>query len=100
MIHDLIKKGEGKTVEFKVNFLKNNQITKTICAFANRAGGYLVIGINDENKIIGLNNNQVNDYLEKLPNIIHDSIYPMLLPEIYTYTIEKTYPRYSSVSKQ
>ena len=89
MIHDLIKKGEGKTIEFKVDFPKNNQITKTICAFANRAGGYLVIGIDDENQIVGINNNQVNDYLEKLPNIIHDSIYPMLLPEIYTYTIEE-----------
>lgn len=85
----MIKEGESKTVEFKVDFPQSNQIAQTLCAFANRAGGCILIGVSDSREVIGLNQEDVNSYLEKVPNIVHDSIFPMVLPEIYTYTIEQ-----------
>ncbi|HAS73024.1 MAG TPA: ATP-dependent DNA helicase, partial [Clostridiales bacterium UBA8960] len=88
MIQNLIKEGESKTVEFKVDFPQNNQISQTVCAFANRAGGYIIIGVSDKGEVLGLNPEGLNNYLEKVPNIIHDSIFPMILPEIYTYSLE------------
>ena len=46
--------GEGYNVEFKVSVpQKVRELAEEICAFANSAGGYLIIGINDKNKIIG-----------------------------------------------
>ena len=88
MIKELIKGGESKTVEFKEDFPQKNQISKTACAFANRAGGYIVIGIDDKGEVKGLNNDLLDAYLDRISNIIHDSIYPMLIPELYTYKID------------
>lgn len=47
----LIKEGEGLTVEFKEHF--TNKIDKDIVAFANSRGGYLMLGVNDDGKIVG-----------------------------------------------
>ena len=48
MIKDLLKKEERKTLEFKENSRSKAKIIRTIVAFANTAGGTLVIGIRDK----------------------------------------------------
>jgi len=69
MIEDFIKKHEGKTLEFKENTNNLKGILKSIVAFANTAGGIIVIGIKDKSKnIIGVSN-PLNDE-EKLANSI------------------------------
>ncbi|MHB1254495.1 MAG: AlbA family DNA-binding domain-containing protein, partial [Candidatus Humimicrobiaceae bacterium] len=88
MIKELINGGESKTVEFKEDFPQKNQISKTACAFANRAGGYIVIGVNDRGGVKGLSNDLLDEYLDRISNIVHDSVYPMLIPELYTYKID------------
>lgn len=88
MIDKMIESGESKTVEFKSFLPKGNQIVKTVCAFANRAGGHILIGVSDNGQLLGLSEDDLNTCMESLPNIIHDMIYPMILPEIYTYSIE------------
>lgn len=88
MIKELISGGESKTVEFKENFPQKNQIPKTVCAFANRAGGHIIIGVNDQGDVLGIRDELLDDYLDRISNIIHDSVYPMLIPELYTYKIE------------
>lgn len=51
----LIASGEGYNVEFKVSVpAKVKELTGEICAFANAAGGVLLIGVNDNNQIIGV----------------------------------------------
>jgi ATP-dependent DNA helicase RecG len=55
MIEDLLAKEEGKTLEFKENTKSLPKIIQTIVAFANTAGGCLVIGIKDKtNQSLGL----------------------------------------------
>ena len=57
MLEELLTKEEGKTLEFKENTKGLPKIIQTIVAFANTAGGTLVIGIKDKTKeIIGLSN--------------------------------------------
>ncbi len=56
-IHQLLKKGEGITVEFKE--CKNNvpkSLYETICAFLNRYGGEILLGVNDKGEITGVVN--------------------------------------------
>ena len=48
---ELIKTGEGYTLEFKESF--NNSIGKEICAFANASGGKILIGVKDNKTIKG-----------------------------------------------
>jgi ATP-dependent DNA helicase RecG len=52
-IKDLLRKKESTTLEFKARFDKN-AVGKTICSFLNRDGGQLVIGIEDNLKVIGI----------------------------------------------
>lgn len=87
MFQKMIESGASKTMEFKVELPQGNQLAQTICAFANRAGGYLLIGVADSGEVIGLSSEAINEYLEKIPNLIHDTIFPMLIPEIYSVSI-------------
>ncbi|NGX59344.1 MAG: hypothetical protein KR126chlam3_00495 [Chlamydiae bacterium] len=50
MIEDLISRNEGKTLEFKENTQPLEKIIQTIIAFANTAGGVIVIGVKDLKK--------------------------------------------------
>jgi ATP-dependent DNA helicase RecG len=87
VISELINAGESKTVELEEDFSQKNQISKTVCAFANRAGGHIIIGVNDQKEVLGIDDELVDDYLDRVSNVIHYSIYPMIIPEIYTYRI-------------
>lgn len=50
----LAASGEGYNAEFKVSVpSKVKDITEEVCAFANAAGGVVLIGINDQNQIVG-----------------------------------------------
>jgi len=64
-ILELIKKGESNLLEFKSTLRKNlytnefdkkieHSTLKTICAFLNSSGGTLLVGVEDNGKIIGL----------------------------------------------
>lgn len=51
----LVATGEGYNAEFKVSVpSKVRELTEEICAFANAAGGVLLIGVNDANQLIGV----------------------------------------------
>lgn len=54
-IQDLIRQGEGITTEFKTcrNQL-NRDIYETVCAFLNRLGGTLLLGVKDSGEVQGV----------------------------------------------
>ncbi len=83
---EIISRAEGKTMEFKRDLSSMKPILKTLIAFANTAGGMLVIGKDDEGTIVGVND--IFEAEEKLANAIADSIYPTLMPEIETTSFE------------
>ncbi|MFZ4428532.1 MAG: helix-turn-helix domain-containing protein [Saprospiraceae bacterium] len=50
----LVSAGEGYNAEFKVAVpSKVKDLSEEICAFANASGGTLLIGVNDNNQIVG-----------------------------------------------
>jgi len=52
----LLTEGEGFTVEYKkCNDKISTTVYETICAFSNRYGGHLVLGVDDEGKVLGVN---------------------------------------------
>jgi ATP-dependent DNA helicase RecG len=82
MIEELLQQEEGKTLEFKENSKSLERIIHTIIAFANTAGGKILIGIKDKTKeIIGLND-PVEEEM-RLANAIADSIEPLFNPDIH-----------------
>lgn len=56
----LIAQGPNVNVEFyQVQNHLSNDIYKTICAFSNRDGGYIFLGVNDSKKIVGVNKDKL-----------------------------------------
>ncbi|MFH1832066.1 MAG: helix-turn-helix domain-containing protein [bacterium] len=88
MIEELLTRNEDKTLDFKESTQSLPSIVKTVVAFANTAGGILVIGVQDRTKkIVGVPN--ALDEEERLANVISDSIVPFLVPNIEIQTYRK-----------
>lgn len=54
--NDKFKYSESSWLEFKqsINSCSIDKIMETICAFLNTEGGYIIIGINDQEKMVGI----------------------------------------------
>lgn len=88
-LEDLLRQQEGKTLEFKRDLSSPAPALKTVVAFANSAGGRLVIGVEDRSRaVIGVK--APLDLEERLANLIADSIEPRLVPEIEVVPWRKT----------
>lgn len=85
-IAELLVQPESKTLEFKRDLSSLEPILKTIIAFANTAGGTLVIGRDAKGTLNGLKD--IFKAEEALANSIADSIRPSLLPEIEIVTVD------------
>lgn len=86
-IDQLITQPESKTLEFKRDLSSPKPLLKSLVAFANTAGGRLVIGVADDQEILGIENPL--DEEEILSSLIADSISPRLVPNIKRLTIEE-----------
>lgn len=87
---ELLKKSEGKTLEFKRDLSSPENVLRTIVSFANTSGGVLIVGVEDNTKkISGIAEPHLLE--EKLANIISDSIEPKIIPEIEVVPYRNTY---------
>ena len=77
---ELLKRPEGKTLEFKRDVSSPSGVLKTIVAFANTAGGTLLVGVEDRTRHVrGVR--EPLDLEERLANLISDGVSPRFLPE-------------------
>lgn len=66
-IGELLQQGEGLKVEFKEScYQLNRNVFETVCAFLNRSGGYLLLGISDDGLIKGIDGNSKQKLLDNL----------------------------------
>ncbi len=80
-IAKILLRPEGKTLEFKRDLSSAEKVLCTLVAFANTAGGSLVIGIEDGTKNVrGLADPLKEE--ERLASLIADRISPRLAPSI------------------
>ena len=91
MLADEIKAGESVNIEFKREVPKKSEkYIKTVIAFANTAGGKIVIGVDDEtHEIIGVDKNEVFRIMDDITNTISDMCYPQIFPNIEVDTIDE-----------
>lgn len=81
MLEELLAKSESKTLEFKENTHSLQKIVQTIIAFANTAGGTLLIGIRANTKeVVGVDN--ILEDEERIANVVADSVSPSLFPNL------------------
>lgn len=62
---DLIEEGENIQVEFKRKFSTHDKIAREMIAFANTKGGYVLFGIDDDKKIVGVESEKETTELVK-----------------------------------
>jgi len=80
-IIETLKRPEGKTLEFKRDLSSPDGALRTLVAFANTAGGTLLIGVEDATRHVrGVK--APLDLEERLASMISDSIAPRLMPEL------------------
>ncbi|MBA2301317.1 MAG: putative DNA binding domain-containing protein, partial [Acidobacteria bacterium] len=78
---DLLKRPEGKTLEFKRDLSSADGVLRTIVAFANTSGGTVLVGVEDRTRHVrGIA--EPLDLEERLANLISDHIVPRLVPEL------------------
>lgn len=85
-IEQLLAQPEGKQLEFKRDLSSPRSLLKALVAFANTAGGQLIIGVADDGAIVGVDDPLADE--ERLTSLIADSIAPRLLPTIELFTVE------------
>jgi len=76
-LYEIIANGENSGVEFKRDDIRPAQLAKEIVALLNFQGGCVILGVEDDGTISGL---QRSDTEEWVMNVVRDKIHPSELP--------------------
>ncbi|MDE0552631.1 MAG: putative DNA binding domain-containing protein [Candidatus Poribacteria bacterium] len=71
--------GEDATIEFKRALPHRNSLADEIAAFANARGGVILIGVDDDGEIIGIDRHTLDTAEKTVIEICTDSIDPIIL---------------------
>ena len=74
---EIIANGENSGVEFKRDDIRTEQLAKEIVALANLQGGRLILGVEDDGTISGL---QQKNAQEWVLNTFRDKVFPQIIP--------------------
>ncbi|MDR1961702.1 MAG: putative DNA binding domain-containing protein [Gracilibacteraceae bacterium] len=73
-LFQLIRDGEGLTVEFKRCARElPKSVYKTVCAFSNRYGGYILLGVEDDGEISGIAPDAVSQIKKDFVSVMNNA---------------------------
>ena len=79
---------ESRRLEFKEILPKGDQLAKTVIAFANGAGGKIVLGVKDSpREIAGVDEKKIFETEERINNTVFDLCNPVIVPEVYLQSV-------------
>jgi ATP-dependent DNA helicase RecG len=83
----LCAKGEGQHIEYMRSFPEQaRDLAKEMAAFATSGGGRILVGVDDEGHIVGLEATQElsqrDDYLKRIQGIAHGTVDPPITPKV------------------
>ena len=104
-LNSIIKNGEGLTVEFKkANTKLPDSLFETVCAFLNRSGGTILLGVDDDGNISGIEKNSVDVLCKQIANLSNNpqKLFPSFLlePKIVRYKNKSLISIYIPISSQ
>ncbi|MCK5137854.1 MAG: ATP-binding protein [Bacteroidales bacterium] len=104
-LKEILTQGEGTEVEFKTSqFEMNKDVFESVCAFLNRKGGHLLLGVKNDSTVEGVLEDGAQDMVNNLitqannPQKLSPSFY--LSPEIIDYEEMKVIYTYIPESSQ
>jgi len=83
---EIIANGENSGVEFKRDDIRPEQLAKEIVALVNFQGGQIILGVEDDGTISGLNRTNAEEWVM---NVVRDKIHPQILPFYEEIKIEE-----------
>lgn len=89
-LYDEIQQGESRTLEFKKELpADSSKWVKTIIAFANGAGGRLVIGVSNQHEVVGIpKETDIFVLKDKIADTISEMCAPQIMFDIYQESVE------------
>ncbi|MBQ2886309.1 MAG: ATP-binding protein, partial [Alphaproteobacteria bacterium] len=76
------KEGENSRIEYKTCYDQiSYSLYESVCSFLNHNGGYILIGVNDKGKIIGLNPDKIQDLRNNIITTVKNK--DLFMPTIY-----------------
>jgi len=79
---------ESSTLEFKRELPKNKlTLLKTVIAFSNTYGGQIIVGVEDNGNVIGIDEGLVEQICDNSIRSIYDAITPSIFPSVHTKRI-------------
>jgi len=85
-LKQLIKQGEGQTLEFKASLSLRQEIGQAISAFANTDGGVVMVGVSPDSKIVGVDIGKKT--VEDLANWLKENTDPRIYPQIKIHNVD------------
>ena len=73
----MIANGENSAVEFKRDDVSPEKLAREIVAFANTQGGKILLGVEDDGTITGLQRSNTQEWVL---NVFRDKVYPQIIP--------------------
>jgi ATP-dependent DNA helicase RecG len=87
-IEKLIAQGEGITLEFKrAKSELPSSLFETVCAFLNRYGGDILLGISDKGEIEGINPKYIQKLKKDIVNALNNA--QLMNPPVYLIPEER-----------
>src|SRR5690606_13459963 len=86
-LRKLILEGEGVSLDFKKKITSFEKIARTMVAFANNAGGRLLVGVSDDGTISGVKSEEEEKYM--ITQAAHLYCKPALEPKFEEIWIEE-----------
>ena len=83
----LLDRGEGAKLEFKRDDIRPETMAKEIVAFANMNGGTILLGVEDDGDISGIQRKSLQAWL--MDTVIGQHVHPFVLPDYEEITIDK-----------
>ncbi len=84
-LFEIIANGENSGVEFKRDDIRPEQLAKEIVAFANVQGGRILLGVEDDGTITGLQRDNTQEWVM---NVFRDKVHPQIIPFYEEITVE------------
>lgn len=90
VLEELLAQNEGKTLEFKRDVSSPENLLKTMVAFANGAGGVVLVGVEDRTRrVLGISAATKTE--ELICNLVSDRIEPRLVPDLQIIPWRRTH---------
>src|SRR5450756_1756191 len=76
----ILQRGEDSRHQFKLGFHSPTGLASELAAFSNAAGGMLLIGVSDNQNIVGVSHERIKALNQMISNVSSQGIHPPINP--------------------